>query len=346
MATTPLATNSNYLTSTLSQPAAVDPAAVSQRINTAISNSQVPDQSATVKSAQNIVKSLPGYNARGGTTGVAAVGQAAVSNFQSQLDAAKKQSANQAAGLQTKGEAVTAYAQNLTALGQTAQQGMADSVAAWNKYTTTADQYLKDSAARMSSVTQDIKNTIDQYAKTNDKALANSIQSGVNTWLQTNKSTERAIAEQYGTSSPEYQGWMSSKRASIGAMVSDLTAKAWDRTQQILNTGIGAVAGAETQLATDVNLAQKNSLDALNAAAAAGDQYQLNNASYQMTIEAAKNTAWSDLADWLDQSPVTAVDAQPMLAQLLDLQQTADAAQPSTSWTVNGMNSGSGRKVA
>ena len=314
-ATTPLSQTPSYLTNYVNNTAKVDPAAVSQRVNTAIQNSQIPNQTEVVKSANEKVQRLP--------WDVKPLGQAAVSSFQAQIEAAQKQAANQAEALRTKGEATAAYAGNLASLGQGVAAGAAESIAAWNKYALTADQYLKDSAARMASVTQDIKNTIDQYAQTNDRALAHSIQAGSYTWLQTNKATERAIAERYGPDSAEYMGWIASKKSSIGAMVSDLTAQSWDRTQQILNTGLGALATAETQLATDVNLAQKNSLDALEASAAAGDQYRLQTSSYLMTLEAAQNTAWSDLADWLDQSPVSAVDAQPLLAQLLELEQTS-----------------------
>jgi len=319
MATTPLLANPSYLTDYANRTATVDPAAVSQRIQTAITNSQVPDQGGVISQASKAARSLPSGSMERET------GKAAVAGLASQVQASQRQAANQGAALQTKFEATQAYTQNLKSLGQTVAKGNEESVAAWNKYTMTADQYLKDSAGRMASVTQDIKNTIDQYAKTNDKALANSIQAGAYAWLQTNKSTERAIAERYGTDSAEYTGWISSKRASIGAMVSDLTAKAWDRTQQVLNTGLGALAGAETQLATDVNLAQKNSLDALNAAAAAGDQYRLNTASFMLTLEGAANTEWADLADWLDKSPVSAVDATPLLSQLLELQASVDA---------------------
>jgi len=324
------------------QTGGVNPTQINQRVTAAVANSQVPDQSGVVKQATRAANQLP--------ANVKPIGQAGVSAFQGQLQASQKQAANQGAALQTKNEATQSYVAGLNALGQTTVQQASDSVAAWNKYTMTADQYLKDSAARMAQVTSDIKNTIDQYAKTNDAALAHSIQSSSYAWLQTNKGTERAILERYGADSPEYAQWSESKRSSIGAMVSDLTAKAWDRTQQILNTGIGALSGAETQLATDVNLAQKNSLDALNAAAQAGDAYRLNTASYLMTLEAAKNTAWSDLADWLDNSPVTAVDAQPLLAQLLGLQQTAN--QRTTSVVMNspaswqqGPASGSGRRT-
>ena len=334
----------SYLQQYLSQQQAggVDPAQMTQRVNAAATNSQVPNQSGVIKSANQAVNNLP--------ANMKPVGQAAVSSFQGQVQAAQKGAANQAEALKTKNEATQVYVAGLNALGQSAVQSGADSVAAWNKYTLSADQYLKDSAARMAQVTGDIKKTIDDYAKTNDAALAHSIQSSSYAWLQTNKATERAIAERYGTDSAEYQGFQESKRASIGAMVSDLTAKAWDRTQQILNTGIGVLAGSETQLATDVNLAQKNSLDALQAAAAAGDQYRLNTTSYLMTIEAAKNTAWGDLAEWLDNSPVTAVDAQPLLAQLLDLQQSSQPVNSvqmvntPASWS-KGPTSGSGRRA-
>lgn len=319
--TTQTTADPSYLQQYLStlQSGQVDPTKINQRVESAIANSQVPSQSATVKSAKDITSKW-----KEGSVEKAA-GNAAISNFQSQVDASQKQAANQSAALQTKSEATQSYVASLNALGEAAVSGMAESVAAWNKYTTTADQYLKDSASRMASVTADIKSTIEQYAKTNDSALANSIQANSYAWLQTNKATERSIAERYGTNSAEYMQWQESKRASIGAMVSDLTAQAWDKTQAILNTGIGALATAETSLATDVNLAQKNSLDALQAAATAGDQYRLNASSYLMTIEAAKNTAWSDLADWIDASAVSAVDATALLEQLMGYQDRIDA---------------------
>ena len=325
--------------------------AVRQRVTQAVGNTQVAAPSSkTMKSAQQIVGGLGSRRATqptyGSTSGAGAIqllpkqsgtvskpganaeqalGTSILDSFRNQVGAAQKTAENQGAALETKADASLGYIANLRSLGTTAVGSATESIAAWNRYTGTADQYLQDSAARMAAVTQDIKGTIDQYAATNDSALAHSIQSSSYTWLQTNKAQERSIAERYGMESPEYRDWQDAKRASIGAMVSDLTAQAWDKTQTILNTGLGALAGAEVQLAEHVNLAQKNSLDALEASAAAGDQYRLQTSSYLFSLAAAENTAWGELADWIDKSPVTAIDTAPMFAQLLDIQQGMDA---------------------
>ena len=330
--------------------------AVRQRVTQAVGNTQVAALNAEIKRAQQIAngitappppRTLIGHYYGGGGIGQPGgepiydtpaqarsknegdlernLGQSIVESFRGQVDAAQRQGENQGAALQTKADASLGYIENLRSQATQAVAGATESIAVWNRYTETADQYLQDSAARMVAVTQDIKGTIDKYAATNDSALAHSIQSSSHTWLQTNKAQERSIAERYGMESPEYRDWQDAKRASIGAMVSDLTSQAWDKTQTILNTGLGAVAGAEVQLAEHVNLAQKNSLDALEASAAAGDQYRLQTSSYLFSLAAAENTEWAELADWIDKSPVTAIDTAPMFAQLLDIQQGMDA---------------------
>src|SRR4030042_1058814 len=114
-ATTPLSQTPSYLTNYVNNTAKVDPAAVSQRVNTAIQNSQIPNQTEVVKSANEKVQRLP--------WDVKPLGQAAVSSFQAQIEAAQKQAANQAEALRTKGEATAAYAGNLAALGQGAAGG-------------------------------------------------------------------------------------------------------------------------------------------------------------------------------------------------------------------------------
>jgi hypothetical protein len=252
-------------------------------------------------------------------------GRAIVEGFREQVGAAGRQAENVGGALETRAEGSLAYVGNLRSLATQAVGSAAESVAAWNRYVDTADQYLQDSAARMQSVTADIKSTIDRYAQTNDSALAHSIQSASYTWLQTNKQQERAIAERYGLDSAEFRDWQDAKRASIGAMVSDLTARAWDNTQRILNTGLGALAAAETEMAQQVNLAQKNSLDALEAASSMGDQFRLQTSAYLLSLAAAENTEWADLASWIAEAPVMAVDATPMMMQLLDLQAGLDA---------------------
>ncbi|MFH0981804.1 MAG: hypothetical protein V2A79_09725 [Planctomycetota bacterium] len=249
--------------------------------------------------------------------------ESAIESFRSQVDAAERQRQLFAESLKTKAAGSEAYIGGLRSLASVAVAGAEESLAAWNKYTGQADQYLRDSAARMAAVTQDIKGTIDKYAQTNDSALAHSIQSASYTWLQTSKGTERGIKERYGGDSPEYRDYLDAKRASIGSLVSDLTAKAWDRTQQILNTGIGALATAETQLATDVNLAQKNALDAYEASAMAGDQYRLQTSAFLLNLAAAENAEWAELANWINDSPVTAIDSTPLFSLLNELSETA-----------------------
>lgn len=298
-----------------SQPALSD---ISKRVTETLGNTAVPSVAPTVKQAQKVTQRLYGPQK--------ALADAAIASFQGQATAAQQQANIQGEALRTKAAGTEGYIGSLRAMGQTAVAGLEQSLATWNRYTGQADQYLQDSAARMAQVTADIKGTIEKYAATNDAALAHSIQAASYTWLQTNKGTERAIAERYGSDSAEYRDYQDAKRASIGSLVSDLTAKAWDRTQTILNTGIGALATAETQLATDVNLAQKNALDAYEAAAVAGDQYRLQTSAFLLSLSAAENSEWGELASWIAASPVTAVDSTPLLSLLNELVASAPQA--------------------
>ena len=321
----------SYLQQYLSQQqtGGVDPTKINEAVAAARAAGKVPDQTATIRKAYSAVKKaekartpsiLSGYTAKPWPEGD--VARAAIANFAGQVEAAQKQGDVRGEALQLKSEATQSYVAGLEALGTAAVGRLAESTAAWNKLTATSDQYVKDTAAHMAQVTGDIKATIEKYAATNDAALAHSIQSSSYAWLQTAKDTERGIAERYGTNSAEYRAFQESKRASIGAIVSDLTAKSWEKTQQILNTGLGALTQmAETGM-TQIGWAQKNDLDALTAAAQAGESFRLNTTSYLMTLEAAKNTAWGELADWIDKSPVMSVDATPLFALLLELEQT------------------------
>ena len=327
----------SYLQQYLSQQqtGGVDPTKINEAVAAARAAGKVPDQTATIRKAYSAVKKaekartpstrsvpslLTGYTAKPWPEGD--VARAAIANFAGQVEAAQKQADVRGEALQLKSEATQSYVAGLEALGTAAVGRLAESTAAWNKLTATSDQYVKDTAAHMAQVTGDIKATIEKYAATNDAALAHSIQSSSYAWLQTAKDTERGIAERYGTNSAEYRAFQESKRASIGAIVSDLTAKSWEKTQQILNTGLGALTQmAETGM-TQIGWAQKNDLDALTAAAQAGESFRLNTTSYLMTLEAAKNTAWGELADWIDKSPVMSVDATPLFALLLELEQT------------------------
>jgi hypothetical protein len=337
--------NTTYLQQYLNNMKANQPelSSIGSKISAAQQNMQVPDQSKTISQANKVAKSVGKSNVSPGqfagramvpgsvSASEKAAAQGIVGSFQNQITAANKQAENQGDALELKGQGLQNYIGNLRSMSDTAVSGATESLAAWNRYTDNADQYLQDSAARMASVTADIKGTIEKYAQTNDAALAHSLQAGVYGWKQANKSTERAIAERYGTDSAEYRDYLDAKNASVAGLVSDLTAKAWDRTQAILNTGVGALASVETQLATDVNLAQKNALDAYEAAAAAGDQYRLQTASFLMTLQAAENSAWGELADWINQATVPAVDAAPMFAQLLELDEQSRQRQKTES---------------
>jgi hypothetical protein len=325
----------SYLQQYLSQQqtGGVDPTKVNEAVAAARAAGKVPDQTATIQKAYSAVKKAEKARTPSILSGVYTakpwpegdVARAAIANFAGQVQAAQKQADVRGEALQLKSEATQSYVAGLDALGTVVAGQLAEATAAWNKLTATSDQYVKDTAAHMAQVTGDIKATIEKYAATNDAALAHSIQSSSYAWLQTAKDTERGIAERYGTNSAEYRAFQESKRASIGAMVSDLTAKSWEKTQQILNTGLGALTQVADTGMTQLGWAQKNDLDALTAAAQAGESFRLNTTSYLMTLEAAKNTAWGELADWIDKSTVMSVDATPLFSLLLELQQTQPA---------------------
>jgi hypothetical protein len=317
-AAAPAATPS-YLNSAISSTGQVDPSSIQARATQAISNQAIPDQSGVLKAAETAAKNMK-------KTPEGPLADIIVQDYKSKLQGYQQQQDNWAMATQTKAESTQAYLTDIESAKAKAEKAMADSVSTWQKGSQNADKYIADASADMARITTQIKELTDQYSQEPQTALVGSIVSGVTGFLQSNKAQERSIAERYGADSKEMQDWTASKRISIGAMVGDLTSKAWDRTMSIRNTGLGAFSTAATTLATNVNWARQNATGFVQAMAAAGDALTLNMGAYVATLDAAKNTAWGGAwADWLDQSPVAVPEATPMMQQLLELQQVQQA---------------------
>ena len=347
---------SSYLTQNQSAQPNLDQ--LGQRVTQSIrASSKIPDQSQVVRSAQGMVKSLPGYSPQSGrTTGPAAVGQAAIAGFQSQVQAGQQQQAIQGEALQMKADATTKYLKGLDSSATAAIKAQQQFQEKMDQLSGKAEQDKGSMIAHAEKTYQDIKDYTAQLAKTNDAALVRSLESSNYTLLQTSKSQERDILERNpteGKASAEYVQFADQKRSQFAALTGDLIAKSWGYTQQILNTGLGATAAMGQAMETNVSWATKYALDVRQATELSKQQYAVQTLSYFDAIQGLRYSAAGEYADWIDQSTVTAVDATPVLAQLLDLQQQAQAVQPTSSMRVNvpaswsqGMTSGSGRKVA
>jgi hypothetical protein len=328
-----------------------------QMATAVLGKTKVPDQSETIKAAQGMVKTLPGYSRREGqTTGSAAVGQAAIAGFQSQVQAGQQQQEIQGQALQAKADATTKYLKGLDSSATAAIKAQQQFQEKMNQLSGKAEQDKGSMIAHAERTYQDIKDYTAQLAKTNDVALVRSLESSNYSLLQTSKAQERDILERNpteGKASAEYVQFADQKRSQFAALAGDLISKSWGYTQQILNTGLGAAASMAQTMETNVSYATKYALEVTQAAELAKQQYAVQTLSYVDVVQGLRYSAASEYADWIDQSRVTAVDATPLLSLLLELQQQDQATQPTTSWKLNvpaswsqGMTSATDRKVA
>jgi hypothetical protein len=307
----------------------VDPGSIQTRATQAIANQAIPSQSKVLKQAKTQaagMQTMPDDTmSQGQSTAQGAQANAIVADFEAKMTAMQQQGVNWGMATQSKAEATQSYLTDLQTAKTKAEKAMSDAVSTWTKGSQLADKYIADASADMARITGQIKELTEQYSVEPQTALVGSIVSGVQGFLQANKANERGIAERYGINSPEMENWTAAKRVSIGAMVGDLTSKAWDRVQQIRNTGLSAFATAGVALATNVNWVRQKALDFEQAKASSADAYQLSMGAYVAGLDAAKNTTLGAWADWLDQSPVAMVETTPMMQQLLELQTAYDA---------------------
>lgn len=314
----------SYLQSGLTESGTVDPNALAKRTTQAISNMNVPDQSATISSAQKAVSALAVKDQYGKAqeSPEQKIGQAAIDAFKGQVKAAQQQAENSAMSLQTKSEMAQSYLSSVQKLSTDADTASAEMAAAWQKVSDLGPQYIKDAADHMNEITSTILNLTKQTVQRNDLGAADAVVANVTGMLESNKGYERGIIERYGLDSPQMQAYQDSKRISIGVVVSDLMSKANERAVSILNAGTQAYTEAATALATNVNWVRQKTMETATNVLSSMQSWKLSMAAYKATFSSFKGTPVEDLTNALDASTVFAADATPLLSLLGELKET------------------------
>jgi hypothetical protein len=322
-------TTPSYLTSALTPSGQTDLSSIQTRASQSIANQQVvsPDQITTAaKNLASSMKKMPkgtgDQSGKPSSQGIEA--SALLSDFENQLKAVQQTQSNQSMATQTIAEGAQKYIGAIRESTVQAKQDLSDAVAAWTKSSQSNDKYLADAYADMAKVTQTVLDLTEQYSKVPQTALVGSIVSGVTGLLQAGKSAFRAISEKYGADSKEAQEFTSNKQVAIGAMVGDLTSKAWDRTMSIRNTGLGAYATAATALSTNVNWIRQAAMTHAENANNAIASYKFNTTAVVATNAALENTEYKFVADWYDKSYVMVPEIAPLMQQLLDIKKEYD----------------------
>jgi hypothetical protein len=313
-----------------------DPLANNQKNNLtglmAATKANVPDLAGIDASAASSIEAtkVPTVNldaaqkmVAGGPSSVMPIGKAIVSDLQGQITAGQQQTANRALGTNLKATAL----KGVQKVGQASQEAAIKGQQRFSQQSSEDVKKAETEIAAMDSkgraLITEYSDTIEKWSTGNEPALVRALEANNLAYHQTSKQQERAVTEAYGKDSQKYADFLDNKKVNLQTMASDLIAKSWDMTQQMLQVGASGLSPIVGAVAQNLSWATKYGIDVRQAASMAVQQSEVDTLAYVNSVEAMKAAGMDDFANWLDQSPVAAIEMAPMLATLLDLQQTA-----------------------
>ena len=320
MATDPL--NKNFLQDQLAatQSNQTDLSSLDTSTANVIEATKVPDSTAQVSAAQNLASTV--------NKDVKPVAQAMVSDLQGKISAGERQQTIQAEATQIKKESIQNYV-----------QGARDaSVAAVKSQEQFEGQISLDRQASIESKQQMIEQSkqvqaeynanIEKWANTSDDALVRDLETANFAMHQNSSAMERQIKESDPNwqNSPVYENFKIEQGMAFKASANALISQARQRTQSMLQAGATAGANIATAVTQNISWAHKYALDFQQYATQAVQQTQAQTMAYLDAQRGMKMAGMDDYASWLAQSPVFAIELAPMMATVLDLQQSSQAA--------------------
>ncbi|MCP4996497.1 MAG: hypothetical protein GY934_22380 [Gammaproteobacteria bacterium] len=256
------------------------------------------------------------------------VAEAGLSDLQASLDAAKRQHGIQAQGAQTVAEATMSSLQQSRANVQNAKEGHKALVGKASDADKAATARKDEALAHNEKVYTDYINTIEKWSETPNDMLARQLEVASQSSLLSSRNMERQIKESIGAgweTDPLYLDFKLQEAAKFQTSADNLMIAASQNTQRMLELGASGAAGIATARVSTDAWAFKNEQDVHQANLALVETSRLQTLAFQDAQRALELTELKDFSAYLGSLPVIAVETAPLLATLLELQQTASA---------------------
>lgn len=314
--------NKNFLQDQLAatQATQTDLASLDSSTANVIEATKVPDATPQLNTAQQLASTV--------NADVKPVAKAVVSDVQAQIEAGQRQADIQAEALQVKKDSIQNYVQgtrDAATAAVKAQEQFEGQISADRQASIESKQQM---IAESKQVLQDYNATIEKWASTNDDALTRDLETANYAMHQNSRALERQIKESDPNweTSPIYENFRIEQGMAFQASANQLISQARQRTQSMLQAGATAAANIATAVTQNISWAHKYALDFQQYATQAVQQTQAQTLAYLDAQRGMEMAGLDDYAGWLAQSPVFAIELAPMMATVLDLQQSSQAA--------------------
>jgi len=253
------------------------------------------------------------------------LGDVAISQFEEQAEAQKKQAEKAASALEMQGGATIDYLQRLEKIqeGVTVQAGVARET--WAAAPEKADEYVQAAKNRVGEVLTKLDEINAEIGRDRDFSKAHAMQASVQATIGSMKAEERNIVETYGADSKEYEQFQMSKMNALGAVQSNIHAAYQQLQEKQGQTYLGVVSEAYTKQNMYLGFQEQQHVDMLKYKADAQNAYDLQVSQFEVGIEQMRMVGMENLANWIVETPTFSMDATPLITLLYDLAKTQQA---------------------
>jgi hypothetical protein len=281
-----------------------------QKIQQTAAQTRDVGSTATPSGAQSVVDRL-----RGAYKGI---GQTAVSNYQTQAEAQKKQANKAATALEMQGGATIDYLQRLDAIKQGVTAQAANARASWDAASEKADEYVQAAKGRVGEVLSKLDDINTQIGRDRDFSKAHAMQASVQATLGSMKAEERNILETYGANSKEFEQFKMSKMNALGTVQSNIHATYQQLQEEQGKNYLNVVSDSYTKSNMYLGFQEQQHVDMLKYKADAQNAYDLQVSQFEIGVEQLRMSGMENLANWIVETPTFSMDATPLMTLLSD----------------------------
>lgn len=231
------------------------------------------------------------------------------------------QAGKAASALEMTGASTLKSMQALDTISAGIKKNVSEASGTWSAAAEKADDYVKASRGRVDEVLKKLDAINASIAKDNDFAKAHEMQAGVQAVMGSMKDEERNIVQNYGTASKEYQQFQASKKTTLATVQSNIQANYSKIRAQQQENYLAVTSDAYTKSNMYVGYQEQQHVEMLKYQESNRQQYALQGAQLEATLEQMKMGGMENLANWIVQSPTFTMDITPTLTAIAQLQE-------------------------
>lgn len=245
--------------------------------------------------------------------------EAALRDFESQKQSVAQQAENRAAATGILTETMIAANQNLEQIAIDAGGRHLSMMEGWNTAIGKADEYVEAGRLRTQQLMSNLEGLSQDLLERHDFEKAHAMQVGVQSVIGSMQGMEKDIIAQFGKDSEEFSQFRGQKMTSLAIMQSNVHSAYGQLRSQIGVDLLKLTADAGKTMSMYENYQEQASLDVYKAAASSNQAYDLQYTTTLIGIEQLKTQNMTELASWIESTPVFSVELGPTMALISTL---------------------------